>query len=436
VPERAGRNNQGRDWRESGRNVTSSMPNTTLLRVAAGLSLAALLASPSVAQLPQPDLALIRARVVNVTDGTIRPDATVLVRRGRIESIGTGPVPAGTQVIDLMGKYLVPGLIDAHTHLDNLEAARRALETGATTVRSASVGSFQDVALRDLVRAGYVIGPDMIAAGLFVTPDIGEAALADTGLGPLMNGVRTPEQLRALVRVNLRHGVDVIKTRGTERAGTATTDPRQQVYTEAELRAVVEEAAKAGVPVEAHAHGDEGGYAAVRAGVRSIEHGTYLSDSTLALMKEKGTWLVPTFSTLYDLLEPGGDYDNPVTRARAMHMIPRAERTIRRAHALGVRIVTGADADYGPQSITRVSHEVTRLAGLGLSPLEALQAATINAAELLRIADRTGRIAPGFEADLIAVEENPLENPVTLQDVLLVVSNGRVGLNRLEFAKR
>jgi imidazolonepropionase-like amidohydrolase len=436
VPERAGRNNQGRDWRESGRNVTSSMPNTTLLRVAAGLSLAALLASPSVAQLPQPDLALIRARVVNVTDGTIRPDATVLVRRGRIESIGTGPVPAGTQVIDLMGKYLVPGLIDAHTHLDNLEAARRALETGATTVRSASVGSFQDVALRDLVRAGYVIGPDMIAAGLFVTPDIGEAALADTGLGPLMNGVRTPEQLRALVRVNLRHGVDVIKTRGTERAGTATTDPRQQVYTEAELRAVVEEAAKAGVPVEAHAHGDEGGYAAVRAGVRSIEHGTYLSDSTLALMKEKGTWLVPTFSTLYDLLEPGGDYDNPVTRARAMHMIPRAERTIRRAHALGVRIVTGADADYGPQSITRVSHEVTRLAGLGLSPLEALQAATITAAELLRIADRTGRIAPGFEADLIAVEENPLENPVTLQDVLLVVSNGRVGLNRLEFAKR
>jgi imidazolonepropionase-like amidohydrolase len=251
-----------------------------------------------------------------------------------------------------------------------------------------------------------------------------------------MAGVRTTDQLRALVRANLRHGVDVIKTRGTERAGTATTDPRQQVYTEAELRAVVEEAAKAGVPVEAHAHGDEGGYAAVKAGVRSIEHGTYLSDSTLALMKEKGTWLVPTFSTLYDLLEPGGDYDNPVTRARAMHMIPRAERTIRRAHELGVRIVTGADADYGPQSITRVSHEVTRLAGLGLSPLEALQAATINAAELLGLADRTGRIAPGFEADLIAVEENPLENPVTLQDVLLVVSNGRVALNRLEFARR
>ena len=407
------------------------------VRLAAVLCLGALLfPRPVVAQLPRPDLALVHARVVNVADGSIQNDATVVVRQGRIESIMSGPAPGGVQVIDLAGKYLVPGLIDAHTHLDNLEAARRALETGATTVRSASVGSFRDVALRDLVRSGYVIGPDMVAAGLFVTPDIGEAVLADTGLGPLMTGVRTPEQLRALVRVNLRHGVDVIKTRGTERAGTATTDPRQQVYTEAELKAVVEEATRAGVPVEAHAHGDEGGYAAVRAGVRSIEHGTYLSDSTLALMKEKGTWLVPTFSTLYDLLEPGGDYDNPVTRARAMHMIPRAERTIRRAHELGVRIVTGADADYGPQSITRVSHEVTRLAGLGLTPLESLQAATINAAELLGLGDRTGRIAPGLEADLIAVEENPLENPVTLQDVLLVVSNGRVALNRLDFARR
>jgi len=401
------------------------------------LAACALLASPAVAQapLPRPDLALTHANVVDVTTGAITRNATVLVRNGRIESVGSGSAPAGTQIIDLAGKYLVPGLMDAHTHLDNLAAARRALETGVTTARSASVGSFRDVALRDLVRAGYVIGPDIIAAGLFVTPDIGDGALADTGLGPLMTSVRTPEQLRELVRVNLRHGVDVIKTRGTERAGTPTTDPRQQVYTEAELRAVVEEAATRGIPVEAHAHGDEGAYAAVKAGVRSIEHGTYLSDSTLALMKAKGTWLVPTFSTLYDLLEPGGDYDDPVTQARAMHMIPRATRTIQQAHRLGVKLATGADVSYTPQSITRVSHEIRRFVELGLTPLEALQAATINAAELFGIQDRTGRIAPGLEADLIAVEENPLENPVTLQDILLVVSNGRVGLNRLSFAR-
>jgi len=406
-------------------------------RCAVRLASYALLAGPVAAQapLPRPDLALTHANVVDVTTGAITRNATVLVRNGRIESVGSGSAPAGTQIVDLAGKYLVPGLMDAHTHLDNLAAARRALETGVTTARSASVGSFRDVALRDLVRAGYVIGPDIIAAGLFVTPDIGDGALADTGLGPLMTSVRTPEQLRALVRVNLGHGVDVIKTRGTERAGTATTDPRQQVYTEAELRAVVEEAATRGIPVEAHAHGDEGAYAAVKAGVRSIEHGTYLSDSTLALMKAKGTWLVPTFSTLYDLLEPGGDYDDPVTQARAMHMIPRATRTIQQAHRLGVKLATGADVSYTPQSITRVSHEIRRFVELGLTPLKALQAATINTAELFGIQDRTGRIAPGLEADLIAVEENPLENPVTLQDILLVISNGRVGLNRLSFAK-
>jgi len=406
-------------------------------RSAARLASCALLASPVAAQapLPRPDLALTHANVVDVTTGAITRNATVLVRNGRIESIGGGSAPAGTQIIDLAGKYLVPGLMDAHTHLDNLAAARRALETGVTTARSASVGSFRDVALRDLVRAGYVIGPDIIAAGVFVTPDIGDGALADTGLGPLMTSVRTPEQLRALVQVNLRHGVDVIKTRGTERAGTPTTDPRQQVYTEAELRTIVEEAATRGIPVEAHAHGDEGAYAAVKAGVRSIEHGTYLSDSTLALMKAKGAWLVPTFSTLYDLLEPGGDYDDPVTHTRAMHMIPRATRTIQQAHRMGVRLVTGADVSYTPQSLTRVSHEILRFVELGLTPLEALQAATINAAELFGIQDRTGRIAPGLEADLIAVEENPLASPVTLQDILLVVSNGRVGLNRLNFAR-
>jgi imidazolonepropionase-like amidohydrolase len=325
--------------------------------------------------------------------------------------------------------------MDAHTHLDNLAAANRALATGVTTVRSASVPAYQDVALRELVRDGHVAGPEMLAAGVFVTPDLGETALADARLGSLMTGVRTLEQLRQLVGINLDRGVDWIKTRGTERAGRPDTDPRQQVYTEAELRAVVEAAATRGVPVEAHAHGDEGAYAAVKAGVRSIEHGTYLSDSTLRLMKDMGTYLVPTFSTLYDLFEPGGDYDDPVTRARAMHMIPRARETIQRAHALGVKLVTGADVGYGPGSITRVAHEVLRFTELGLTPLEALQAATITAAGMFRIENRTGRLAVGLEAYLTAVEGNPLENPVTLQDPLLVISNGRVALNRLVFAR-
>lgn len=385
--------------------------------------------------IPQPYLALTGASVVDVTTGSITRDVTVVLQEGRILRIAPGPAPAGTEVLDLRGRYLVPGLMDAHTHLDNLAAARRALATGVTTVRSSSVPAFQDVALRELVKQGYVAGPEMLAAGVFVTPDLGETALADARLGPLMSGVRTPDQLRQLVRINLDRGVDWIKTRGTERAGRPDTDPRQQVYTEAELQVIVAAAAAGGVSVEAHAHGDEGGYAAVKAGVRSIEHGTYLSDSTLRLMKDKGTYLVPTFSTLYDLLEPGGDYDDPVTRARAMHMIPRARETVKRAHALGVKLVTGADVGYGPGSITRVAHEVLRFTELGLTPLAALQAATVTAAEMFGIQDRTGRLMPGFEADLIAVEHNPLEHPVTLQDPLLVISNGRVALNRLVFAR-
>jgi len=385
--------------------------------------------------LVQPEVALINANVVDVRGGAVRRGVTVVVRAGRIVSVGPATVEAGMTVVDLRGKYVVPGLMDAHTHLDNLAAARRALETGVTTVRSASVGSFRDVALREMARAGFIAGPDVLAAGLFVTPNLEDAVLADPSLGNLIAGVTTIDRLRQLVRANAAHRVDVIKTRGTERAGRPETDPRQQTYTEAELRAVVDEAAASNIPVLAHAHGDEGAYAAVRAGVRSIEHGTYLSDSTLALMKARGTYLVPTYSTLIDLVEPGGDYDDPVTRARGLHMMPRMEETVRRARTLGVRMVTGADVSYTAASITRVSHEVANFVKLGMTPLEALQSATITAAELFRIERKTGAIEPGLEADLIVVEENPLEVVRTLQDVLFVMSNGRIAVDRLRFGK-
>ena len=385
--------------------------------------------------LVQPDVALINANVVDIRAGTIRRGVTVLVRGGRIATVGAVDLGVGMTVVDVRGKYVVPGLMDAHTHLDNFAAARRALETGVTTVRSASVGSFRDVALRDMAKAGFIAGPDVLAAGLFVTPNLDDAILADPSLGNLITGVTTIDRLRQLVRTNAAHGVDVIKTRGTEPAGRPETDPRQQVYTEAELRAVVDEAAAKNIPVMAHAHGDDGAYAAVKAGVRSIEHGTYLSDSTLALMKARGTYLVPTYSTLVDLVEPGGDYDDPVTKARGMHMMPRMEETFRKARALGIRMVTGADVSYTPSSITRVSHEVANFVKLGMTPLEALQSATITAAELFGIEKKTGAIEPGFEADLIVVEDNPLEVVRTLQDVLFVMSNGRIAVDRLRFGK-
>jgi imidazolonepropionase-like amidohydrolase len=186
----------------------------------------------------------------------------------------------------------------------------------------------------------------------------------------------------------------------------------------------------------AHAHGDEGAYAAVRAGVRSIEHGTYLSDSTLALMKARGTFLVPTYATVVDLVEPGGDYDDPVLNVRGRHMLPRLAGTVRRAHRMGVKIATGADTQYGPQSITRIAHEIAAFTELGMTPLEAIRSATTVAADLLGLGARTGALRPGLDADLIVVEGNPLEDIRALQDVLVVVSNGRVALERIPFARQ
>ena len=167
--------------------------------------------------------------------------------------------------------------------------------------------------------------------------------------------------------------------------------------------------------------------------MRSIEHGTYLSDETLELMRERGTFLVPTYRTVVDLIEPGGDYDDPVLMVRGMHMLPRVAQTIRRAREIGVKVVTGADTSYGPMSVTRISHEIAAFVELGMSPLEAIQSATLVAAELFRIESRTGAVEPGLEADLIVVQGNPLEDIVALQDVVVVISNGRVAMNRLRF---
>jgi imidazolonepropionase-like amidohydrolase len=384
-----------------------------------------------------PATAIINANVVNVRTGQVMPNAIVVLRERMIASVGTTPAPPGATVVDARGRYLVPGLIDAHTHIADFAAARRALESGVTTVRSAGVSNYADVGLRELAKKGAIPGPDVLAAGYHVRPFLAqEAFLSDPGLAPFMNGrVTTIDAIRQVVRANLSHGVDWVKTTSTERAGTPDTDPRKQLYTDVEVAAMVQEASAKGVPVMAHAHGEEGALAAVKGGVRSVEHGTYLSDEALQLMKEKGTYLVPTYATVIDLVEPGGDYDNPGLHLRGAHMLPRLRDTVMRAHKRGIRIVTGADTGYGPNSVTRIAHEVAAFVEMGMTPLQAVQAATTVAAELLAIDKRIGAIEAGFEADLIAVERNPLEQVRTLEDPLLVVSNGQVALNRLTFAR-
>lgn len=408
----------------------------TMTRIVALCGLLALTPFAAAAQA----LVLTNANVVDVVDGSVTAGATVTIVDGLIESIdsdGAAPRPGAT-IVDLAGRFLAPGLMDAHVHVGSAADARRALESGVTTMRSMGADHYADVGMRELQRAGFATTPEYLAAGYHVRPQMAEGFFQDhPDLGALREaGVTGGESVRAVTRALLSRDVDFVKTNATERAGLPNTDPRKQLYEEAELRVMVEEAAQAGVGVAAHAHGDAGGRAAVAAGVRSIEHGTYLSEPTLRMMAERGTYLVPTIAIVRDLTIPGGDYDNAVLNIRGRHMLPRVQEMARMAHELGVSIVAATDTGYGPNSTTTLAHELLELVGIGMTPLEALRAATTTAAELFEMDDRTGQLAPGFEADLIVLERNPLDDIGVVQDVLMVVSDGEVIVQRGDWPGR
>ncbi len=224
----------------------------------------------------------------NVIDGvSAEPikNASIVVADGKIQEIKAGDVsvPAGAKTVDLQGKYVIPGLIDAHVHFRSFGAAERALKSGVTTARSMGVSHFMDVGMRDLARAGKIESPEILAAGYHVRPKAADQFFMDFPelAGMMDSGIRGVAAIRKMGKAMVDHRVDWIKTNATARAGLPETDPREPYYSEAEMKALVEEGAKAGIPVAAHAHGDEGGRAAVLGGVRSIEHGTYLSEETL-----------------------------------------------------------------------------------------------------------------------------------------------------------
>jgi imidazolonepropionase-like amidohydrolase len=381
-------------------------------------------------------LVITHANVIDgVSDRPLR-DVTVVVRNGRIESVQAikEETPSGATLIDLKGRWLLPGFVDAHVHVADLRAARAALRSGATTLRSMGVSHFLDKGIGELNRAGVADLPDVLGAGYHVRPHPAEELfLTFPHLKSMMPGISGPENVRRVVRAMIDRGAEVIKIMATERAGLPDTDPRKRVFSDDELAAAVDEARKSGVFVAAHAHGDEGARAAVRAGVRSIEHGTYLSDETLALMKDRGAYLVPTIATVADLIDPGGDYDNAVLSIRGRAMLPRVRETTARARRIGVKVIAGTDTGYGATSRRRMSHEVMELVEVGLAPMDAIKAATSESAACLGIDKRTGSIKPGLEADLIAVERDPLASIGAIEDVLLVINNGKIVVNRLSF---
>jgi imidazolonepropionase-like amidohydrolase len=374
----------------------------------------------------------------NVIDGVSKEplrDATVVVKDGRIESVNSpaNAVPGGATTIDLQGRWLLPGYIDAHAHVSDMAGARQALLSGTTTLRDLGVNHFADIGMRELNHEGVVNIPDFVAAGYHVRPRPADDFFMDfPKLADLMAGVQGAENVRRMVRAQAERGVNVIKIMATERAGLPDTDPRKRVFTDEELSAAVDEARKAGLGVAAHAHGDVGARAAVIAGVRSIEHGTYLTDATLLLMKDRGTYLVPTIATILDLIDPEGDYDDPILSMRGKGMLPRSRQMTAHAWKIGVKIVAGTDTGYGPQSTRRVPDEIVELVGIGMPPMEAIKAGTSVAAECLGIEKRTGSIRAGLEADLVVVDRNPLEDANALRDVLFVMNNGRVFSNSLD----
>src|ERR1700691_108156 len=392
---------------------------------------------PTRAQAPADDsLVLIHANMIDGITNAPTMDATVVVAKGHIESIGHGPAPAGRgAVVDLTGHWLLPGFVDAHVHVGNLADAKRALRSGATTIGEAGVNHFADIGMRELNHKGVVDVPDIVAAGYHIRTHPADDYFIDFPQdSDLMAGVHGTEAVRRMVRRMASRGVDRIKVMATERAGTPETDPRVRVFSDEELAAIVDEANKTGLWVVAHAHGNEGAAAAVRAGVHSIEHGTYLSDDTLRLMKEKGVYLDPTITALVDLSDPEGEYDNPILQMRGKAMLPTGREMAARAWKMGLKIVAGTDTSYFDKNNRTMADEMIELSDVGLGPMEAIKAGTSVSAEELGVDKRTGSIRVGYEADFVVIGENPLENIRHIGDVVMVVNNGRIALNRLNVA--
>ena len=383
---------------------------------------------------PSPDrLVLQRATIIDGVTSDVRRGMTVVIRSGRIESVsGAAAVAARDAVIDLQNRWLLPGLIDAHVHFRDLASARAALAGGVTTARSLGVDHFADIGIRELHRGGASDVPDVLASGYHIRRRLSDAFFLDFPQHrSLLSGLSGAADVRVAVRAMVKRGADVIKVMMTQRAGLTDTDFRARLLSDEEVAAAVDEATIAGLPVAAHAHTDEAARAAVRAGVRTIEHGTLMGVETLALMRDKGTCFAPTLTFWVDMLEPTGEDDHATLAARAQEMLPVARAAVTQAAKSGVRVIAASDMRYDGSSVLRIAHEVAELGRSGMSPMAALQSATSVSAACLGIGGRTGAVTPGLEADLIVTDRDPIADLRAVDNPVLVVNDGRIAVDRI-----
>lgn len=389
--------------------------------------------------------------LLDVKTGKLLSDQALLIENGKIVSVGPAfqiKAPDNALRVDLPTATILPGLIDAHTHLTmnpnfgyetlaisvprqaliGAKNARVTLNAGFTTVRNVGADGFSDVALRDAINAGDVPGPRMLVSGPLIGITGGHC---DNNMLPyeyhaVGDGVADGiAEVQHKVRENIKYGADLIKICATGGVLSFGDNPQASQYTLEELKAIVADAHGLGRKVAAHAHGAQGILWATEAGVDSIEHGSYIDDAGIAAMKEHGTYLVPTLY-LGDWMLQNMDQTHmpPPLMAKAREMIPAARKNIAHAFASGVKVALGTDAAVYPHGLN--AHEFAVMVKLGLPPLQAIQAATINAADLLGWSGKVGSLEPGAWADIVAVDGDPLQDVTTLEQVKFVMKGGEV----------
>ena len=436
---------------------------TTWLCAVIAVGLAMLVGTPATtrAQAQAPKRTVIRpGRILDVRTGELRANQAVVIEGEKITQVAPSSevkAGAGDATIDLPDATLLPGLIDMHTHLTfdlnslgyqglgistarealhGARNARRTLEAGFTTVRNVGAKDYADIALRDAINDGDVIGPRMVASG----PALGiTGGHCDENLLPpsfhfqgdgVADGVETVQHK---VREVIKYGADVIKICATGGVLSKGDDPNASQYTLEEMKAIVADAHRLGRRVAAHAHGAEGVRWASEAGVDSVEHGHLMDDAAIATLKKNGTYLVPTLFLTEYMQQHMEHSDIPEYSKQKMRDVSAAaQQNAKKAFAAGVKVAFGTDAAVYPHGLNAGEFHV--YVKLGMTPLAAIRTATINAADLLGWKDRVGTLEPGRWADIVAVDGDPTKDVTILEHVKFVMKGGTVYKN--DYMKR